>query len=186
MRPVGRPGESAAPPTGKARLVEIGRVVSRHGVRGEVRVLPHNPGSTLLLDLPSVLLAGPGSSLAERRVRTARRHKRFVLLALDGVDTADAAAGLVGRTVCVPRERLPAVEPGQFYHVDLIGSRVVTEAGEEIGRVREIVATGSNDVCVVDGPQGEHLIPLVADVVLRLDAEAREIVVRVLPGLLDR
>jgi 16S rRNA processing protein RimM len=186
MRPVGRSAQSVTQSHRSSRLVEIGRVVNRHGVGGEVRVLPYNPDSTLLLDLPSVLLAGPGSALAEHRVRTARRHKRFVLLRIDGIETASAAEGLIGQTVWVPREQLPQVESGEFYHADLIGCRVVAETGEEIGPVREVLATAGNDVCIVDGAGGEHLIPLIDDVVVRLDVEAREILIRVIPGLLDR
>jgi 16S rRNA processing protein RimM len=185
MRPVGRRPESAAQPVGKARLVEIGRVANRHGVRGELRVLPYNPESHILLDLPSVLLGDPDSPLGEHAIEAARRHKRFVLLRLAGIDTADAAESLIGKVVFVPRERLPPVEPREVYHADLIGCRIVTETGEELGRVREMIATGSNDVCVVDGRRGEHLIPLIDDVVIKLDPGSGEIVVRVLPGLLD-
>jgi 16S rRNA processing protein RimM len=166
-------------------MLELGRIVNRHGIRGEVRLLPHNPDSAAVAALAAVTLVRPDESIDERRVLAARRHKQFMLLQLDGVATADAADALIGCRVVVPRDALPPPGPAAAYHVDLIGCRVSTTAGEALGTVRELIVTGSNDVCVVRGAGREYLIPLVADVIASLDAEGRAIVVHPLPGLLD-
>lgn len=167
------------------RLVEIGRIVSCHGVRGEVRVLPYNPDSTLLHSLKVLHLRAPDHTRADYGVVGSRPHKRFVLIRLDGVHTKEDAEALVGRTVHIARELLPQVGPDQVYHTDLVGCVVSTESGEGLGQVSEIITTGSNDVCVVVGNGREYLIPLIQDVVLSLDVETREMVIRPLPGLLD-
>jgi len=118
-------------------------------------------------------------------VLAGRRHKRFALLRLEGVETANDAEALIGRGVAVLRTQLPPPGPAALYHVDLIGCAVHTTAGEPLGTVEELIVTGSNDVCVVRGLGREVLIPLVADVIATLDTAARTIIVHPIPGLLD-
>jgi len=101
------------------------------------------------------------------------------------VTTANDAEALIGSTVAVPRAQLPPMAPEAVYHIDLIGCAVRTTTGEELGTVAEMIVTGSNDVCVVRSATRECLIPLIADVIDRLDVPARMIVVRPVPGLLD-
>jgi len=166
-------------------LIQIGRIVNRHGVRGELRILPHNPSSTALDLLPEVVLEDAEGACETRRVLSARRHKRFILVHLANVGTANEAEALIGRTVSARREDLPSLDAGEIYFHDLIGCVVHTEAGENLGRVEEVFDTGSNQVCVVRQGATEHLIPLVADVVAELSVEERRIVIHALPGLLD-
>jgi 16S rRNA processing protein RimM len=174
------PGQVTTP------LIQIGRIVNRHGVRGELRILPHNPNSTALDLLPEVVIETAAGASEIRRVLSARRHKRFVLVHLEDVGTANEAESLIGRTVSVRREDLPPPDAGEVYCHDLIGCAVCTEGGEDLGCVEEMLETGSNHVCVVRQGATEHLIPLVADVVVELSVEQRRIVIRPLPGLLDR
>jgi 16S rRNA processing protein RimM len=71
------------------------------------------------------------------------------------------------------------------YHADLLGCAVVTTDGTALGTVREMLVTGSNDVCVVRDDGREVLVPLVADVIAQIDVAGRRLVVHPLPGLLD-
>lgn len=184
MQPAGR-SPDLAEESPRSRQVELGPIVGCHGVRGEVRVFLHNPDSALVQNLRSVQLSDRDHTVVEYRVRAARPHKRFVLLQLDGVETRSDAEALVGRCVIVPREALPPPGPEEFYHADLVGCEVRTEAGKRLGRVSRMIVTGSNDVCVVSDRGREILIPLIEDVIVSLDIESAEIVVRLLPGLLD-
>lgn len=172
-------------PAGSTALVELGAIVNRHGIRGEVRLLPHNPDSELAPRLRELVLMHPDGRREPLRVRAARPHKRFVLLQLEGIDTADAAEALVGSTVAVPRALLPPAGADAAYHADLLGCAVETTAGEPLGTVAEMLVTGSNDVCVVRAGAREVLVPMIADVIAELDVAHRRIVVRPLPGLLD-
>jgi 16S rRNA processing protein RimM len=167
------------------RLIEIGRLVKLHGVRGELRMLPYNPHSTLATDLPTLLVRTAQGVVRELSVSEARPHKRFLLLRFEGIDDADRAVALVGSEVCVRPEQLPPPGPGEAYHIDLIGCSVETEEGKQLGEVIDIVVTGSNDVCVVHDGDHEVLIPLIDDVIVRMDTDAAKIVIRPLPGLLD-
>jgi 16S rRNA processing protein RimM len=183
----GRVENAALRSSGPARrgLIELGRIVNLHGVRGEVRVLPYNPDSDLLQRVRSVILSAPNATQEQHAIVGARPHKRFVLLRLRGIDSASDAERLIGRAVCIPAADLPAPGPGEHYHHDLIGCAVRTDRGEDVGVVEEMMAMASNDVCVVRGRGREHLIPLVADVVAEIDVAARVIVIHPIPGLLD-
>jgi len=186
MMPTGRPPASAARSTRTpAELVELGRIVNRHGIRGELRVHLHNPDSAAVFECAAVVLTRPDGTHERLRVLAGRRHKQFALLRLDGVATANDAEALIGCGVAVPRAALAPAGPAAAYHVDLIGCSVRTTGGEPLGTVCELIVTGSNDVCVVRGTGREFLIPLVADVIAALDVAARSIVVHPVPGLLD-
>jgi 16S rRNA processing protein RimM len=111
-----------------------------------------------------------------------------VLLAqFEGIDTADAADALVGSTVSVARNELPSLAPAEVYYIELIGCPVVTDSGTPLGTVTRVFSTGSNDVCEVRDDSHEHLIPLIEDVVVRLQVTPPEriLVIRPIPGLLD-
>lgn len=184
MEPTDRPQRPADPPARDEPLVELGPIVNRHGLRGEVRLLLHNPDSEAADAAATLVLIWPDGRHERRRVLGARRHKRFVLLQLEGVADADAAEALVGCTVAVPRAALPPAGSDAVYHADLIGCAVVTTAGEALGTVRAMLVTGSNDVCVVRDDAREVLVPMVADVIVQIDVAGRRLVVHPLPGLL--
>lgn len=184
MEPTDRPPRPANPPASDQPLVELGPIVNRHGIRGEVRLLLHNPDSDAALVAATLVLIWPDGRHEHRRVRGARRHKRFVLLLMEDVAGADAAEALIGCTVAVPRAALPPPDGDAVYHADLIGCAVVTTAGEALGTVREMLVTGSNDVCVVRDEAREVLVPMVADVIAQIDVAGRRLVVHPLPGLL--
>jgi len=165
-------------------LLEVGRIVNRHGVRGEVRVRLHNPDSEVFSGLERIALIAPDGTVDWREIDGARPHKGMFLVRFAAVSTADDAAALIGCAVAVEREKLPAPRQGEVYQHDLMGCPVRTESGEELGVVEGFIATGSNDVCVVGGRGREYLIPLIDDVIVAL-RPGDAIVVRPLPGLLD-
>lgn len=165
-----------------ADLVDMGKLVRRHGVRGEIRLLPYNPDSPALYSVDEIALRDGSGPVQWVRICGRRPHKSFLLLRFEGVDTAEKADELIGRTALLRRDQLPELDDGEIYHCDLIGRTVVTEAGDRLGVVREILPTGSNDVLIVDGEGREYLIPWIDDIVIDT---ADEIVVRPIPGLLD-
>ena len=165
----------------------VGRVSRPHGVRGELRVV-------LLTDYPGRLgqhayfyLASPDSPEIVRRypVEKLRRHKEVLLLKLGGCDDRNGAEELRGQLVQIPTEEAVPLEEGEYYDFQLIGVKVEAESGESLGQVVEVLKTGANDVYIVRGSWGEVLLPAVKDVVLKLDIEARQMVVNLLPGLLE-
>lgn len=167
------------------KLIALGEIVNVHATHGELRVRLFNPASTILNGSADVVLRR-GDDLQRRTVVATRPHKNLLLLRLEGCDSMTAAQALIGCEVCIPEADLPPTEPDEVYHYQLMGMRVVTTSGEDIGVVSEVLVTPGNDVCVVRADAGEHLIPMIADVVKHIDRERRRLVIDPLPGLLDR
>ncbi len=166
--------------------VTVAKILAPQGVRGEVRVLP-------LTDFPErfqkrkELWLGPPQ---DRRVRleSARAHGRVWLLKLAGIDDRNAAESLRGLELQVDEEALEPLEEGRFYVHHLVGLPVVTADGSEVGRLRDILQTGANDVFVIrrDGASGpkEYLIPAMKEF-LEVDLAGGKIVLRPIPGMIE-
>ena len=160
-------------------MAVVGRVLGSHCVHGEVRAqvlteLPHrfDPGETLYLQ---------GESFS---IRSSSRSKGdTVILKLEGIDGPAAARKLTGQELLAPPEDSPDLPDGEYFHYQLIGMQVFTEAGEDLGQIMEIIITGSNDVYVVSGPTGEVLLPAISQVVLGVDTEQGVMRVRLMEGL---
>lgn len=166
-------------------LVRVGKVARPHGLRGAVRVALDHPGSDTLEVVARVFLERDGMP-REYRVRAAVRAGRAAIrVELEGVTTCTAAEALRDATVLVAEEELPAPRADEFYDFRAIGCEVITMDGRRLGVVAEIFPTGANDVLVVRDGAREVLIPVIADVVKRLDFAARRIAIDPIPGLLD-
>jgi len=85
----------------------------------------------------------------------------------------------------VPEEEAIPLEEGEYFLHQLLGLAAVTEDGRPLGRLTEVLETGANNVFVIDGPDGQHLVPDIPDVVLAVDVATGRIVIRPMPGLLD-
>jgi 16S rRNA processing protein RimM len=157
-------------------IVVMGRITGIFGVRGWVRVFSHTVPRSNILDYPRWLLGRAGSweghKLSEGRV-----HGKAILAKLEDCSDRDQAAGLMGYDIGVPRAEMPDLPPDEFYWADLQGLRVQTLDGIELGRIASLVATGANDVMVVQGER-ERLIPFLwASVVREVDLRAGLVVV---------
>jgi 16S rRNA processing protein RimM len=149
----------------------LGHVVRPHGVHGEVRVAWYAVAWEPFRTVATVWLGTPGEPLQPFRVEHGRPQGRAVVLKLAGIETPEAAAGLVGRAVAIPRQTAPPPPEGTFYHYDILGLTVV--AGERsLGSVREILETPAHDVYVVEGPGGEWLLPATRAHIRRVDLVA--------------
>jgi 16S rRNA processing protein RimM len=89
----------------------------------------------------------------------------------------------VGQWLTAPPETSPQLPEGEYFHYQILGLRVITEEGEELGEVMEIIETGSNDVYVVSGEKGELLVPAISQVVREIDLNSQVMTVSLLEGL---
>ena len=136
--------------------------------------VPHrfNVGQTLHVRGTSYLISSSGRA----------SHRQFILK-FSGIDTLAGARGLLGGWMTVPRESAPALPEGGYFHFQLLGLQVFTKEGERLGRVCEILETGSNDVYVVSNDGGELLLPALADVIREIDLAHGVMVVDLPDGL---
>jgi 16S rRNA processing protein RimM len=167
-------------------LVVIGQVTRPHGVRGELRVAPLTDDPRRFARVRECVLWDAARDRRDGyRVTAARMHGDAVLLSLAGCDSPEAARGLVGRLVALPRgDALPLPE-GRFYAWQLEGCRVTTDDGHEVGTVARIESAGPQELWVVRDGEREHLIPAVPEIVAEVDLTARRVVIRPPQGLLE-
>jgi 16S rRNA processing protein RimM len=113
-----------------------------------------------------------------------RWNKRNILLKLSGVADRTQAEQLRGQLVQVPVEEAMPLPEGSYYMYQLLGLQVITTEGETLGPIVNILETGANDVYVVDRQGKELLLPAIADVVQSVDLAKRQMIIRIMDGLI--
>jgi 16S rRNA processing protein RimM len=167
------------------RYVPVAEIARPHGVVGELRLKLYNEGSDLLARRPPIRLRLPDGAERDARIEGARPMNKGLLVRLAGVADRDAAEALRGALVCVPRDAFPPLDEGEFYACDLPGARVVTSAGEEVGRVERLESYPTCDTLVVAREGGERLeIPLTEAFVASVDVERQTVEIVTLEGLI--
>jgi len=147
----------------------MGHVTAPFGVQGWIKVHPYTETSRALTGYATWWLGKNGAYTAFE-VQEAKVHGGEVVAKLPGIDDRDAAFGLRGMEVAVPRAALPKPGRNEYYWSDLIGLNVVNTEGVAFGTVSSVLATGANDVLVVHGDQ-ERLIPFLKHVIRKVDLE---------------
>ena len=160
----------------------IGKITKPHGVRGELRVMPHTDIPERFTWLDSVFVGDTTSLPIE--VESARLNKDMVLLKLVGVDSREAADELRNKLLYVSEEDAIPLEEDEYFLFELEGMEVVTEDGRILGELVEIIETKANNVFVVHGDAGEVLLPDTEEVIQEIDFENGRIQVHLIPGLL--
>lgn len=170
---------SQARPAAEEKLI-VGKISGVYGVKGWVKVHSNtDPREGITRYNPWYIQRGSHGKgeWREIRVQHGRCQAKTVIAKLEGVDDRDAAMQLIGATIAIRRDQLPALGKDEFYWRDLIGLRVINKEGVELGSVRRLMETGANDVLVVssgehDAGQREHLIPWIpGQAVLDVDLE---------------
>ena len=158
------------------RWIALGVVTGTHGLRGGLKVRQHNPDSDLLFDLPEIALRVDGALRVEA-LSEVRATGKGLLVQLKSVASIEQAAELRGAELCLPRQWLPPLAPGEFYHVDLEGLTVVTPDGESVGRAEHVQEYPAASVLRVRGAEGVWEVPLREPYLVEVDlAQGRVIV----------
>jgi 16S rRNA processing protein RimM len=170
-----------------AGCIAVGHIIGVHGLRGEVKV-------ELYTDFPERFVPGAvlmvGEELAEETIEQVREHKSNLLIKFAGCKSRTDAEALRNRWLFVDEADAAQLEEGAYWIHDIIGLEVFTEQGAAVGRITDVLATGSNDVYVV-APTGafnrgrEVLLPALDDVILTVALDQGRMVVRLPDGLLD-
>jgi len=168
-----------------ARLVALGRVVSTHGVRGELRLLPYAfPCQTLRQGLTVWVQGknGPGGFYA---IASVRSHEPVLLVKLQGIDTLTRARELRDAVVSVEEHLLAPLRDSEFYYHQVIGLKVCTLAGKQVGTITQAFFSGGHDVWVVRQGKEEYLIPVTEEIVRTIDIPGKRVIIEPLEGLLE-
>jgi 16S rRNA processing protein RimM len=165
------------------RWVALAEVARPHGVRGELRLKLFNAESDVLLDVDEVLVRLADGKEHEVSIDQARRADKTILLKLHSVDDRDRADELRGAMICVPREKLPPLEDGEFYACDVEGAEVRLQ-NARIGTVERLVEYPTMHVLAVKKDDGAVVeVPLNPGYVEQIDTEARVVVLSTIEDL---
>ncbi len=145
----------------------IGRIVTPHGVRGDLRVLPDIEHPEIFKTLKTLFI---GDKLY--KIISARPHKHIYILRAEGVNDRNMAETLVNQVVKTNISDLPELKQGEYYYFQLLRLSVVSDEGKLLGRIKEIIETGANDVYTVADEEGKEIyLPAIPSCILSVDME---------------
>lgn len=161
--------------------INIGKIVNVVGLKGEVKVYNYSDSIDAYVDTPEIYLE---DKLV--KVEKVRLQKNMVVLKLEGINDRDAAEKARGKNIYITEDDLPELPEGEFYIRDLIGMGVFEENGNKIGEVTDVIQNSAQDIFEIETEENKKvLIPRVDEFILDIDAQKREIKVRLIEGLLD-
>ncbi len=164
---------------------QVGVITSTHGIAGEVKVYPTTDDIRRFQKLKHVIL-DTGKGERTLTVVNARFSKQMVILKFAEFSNINEVEPFRGKSLYVLREDAVPLEADEYFIADLIGMRVVTTEGKELGTLFDVMPTGANDVYLVQDEEGrELLLPAIRDCVRRVDLDSGMITVYEMPGLFD-
>ena len=176
------PSENQEPETETfdSDFITIGRIIAPWGVKGQVSVqietdFPQrfSPGAQVFIDGKPVTIVDVSW------------YRGRPLIKFNTIDCTEDARQLRGKSIEIPQSQLQPLPEDHYYHFQLIGLEVRTVGGEHLGKVREVLCGESNDTYVVQGTEGEILIPAIEDVVKSIDLEHQYMEIEPIAGLLE-
>jgi len=169
-------------PAGESVYLAIGFMRRPHGVAGEIIMDLHT-------DFPERIKSGRMVYVGENHeiftIGTVRVHGNGVLVKIKGFDSPETAGRVRNQWMYVKSSEVPALPEGKYYKHELIGLTVMTDEGEKLGVLNEVLETGANDVYTVIKEDGkEILLPAIPDVVLEVNMDDKVLKVHIIEGLL--
>ncbi|KMM38699.1 ribosome maturation factor RimM [Guptibacillus hwajinpoensis] len=167
--------------------LNVGKIVNTHGVRGEVRVISRTDFPEERYEIGNKLYLFKDDEPVALTVSSHRKHKQFNLLTFEGYHNINDVVHMKEGILKVKEDQGGKLGKEEFYYRDIIGLEVHTEDGEYLGKVKEILSPGANDVWVVQSVNGgkDLLLPYIEQVVKNVDLDNGRITVHLMEGLRD-
>lgn len=165
----------------KKEFLEAGKIVSTHGIRGEVKIMPYTDSPELLCEFGRLFY---GKSKDELVIERSRPAKNMVIAKIEGVSTVEDAEKLRNVMLYMHRDDLE-LDENTFFIQDLIGMEVRdADSGFVYGKITDVLQNGANDVYVIKSDR-EYLVPAIPDVIISTDVDGELMTIRPLDGLFD-
>lgn len=166
-------------------MAVVGRIARPHGIRGQVIVNPETdfPDERFRIGASFWIRSSRGDE--HLTIGSVRFQGGRPVVGFEGFARVEDVERLVGLELRVPEEELQALEPGLFYHHQLVGCMVETPDGAVVGEVSRVEGGIGGSRLVVDGQHGEILVPLAAEICVEIDVAAKRIRIEPPEGLLD-
>lgn len=164
-------------------LLQVGVITTTHGLRGEVKVFPTTDDASRFKKLKQVIL-DDGKEKRELEVASVRFFKNLVILKFKGIDDINDVEKYRKAGLYVTRENAVELKENEYFIADLIGLSAVSDEGEELGVITDVLTTGANDVYII-GQSGKPdlLVPAIMDCIKNVDLEEKKMLIHLLPGL---
>lgn len=169
-------------------MYNVGKIVNTQGIKGELKVLLQTdfPETRFQKGNKLILIDPDGKTEMTVEVEFGRLQKNVYIVKFVGFNDINVVEKYKGWMLKVPASALLELEDDQYYYHEIIGCSVITEDGLTLGTVTDILTPGANDVWVVTRPVGKPvLLPVIDDVVLKVDVAAKQILVYIMEGLID-
>lgn len=164
--------------------LQVGVITQTHGIKGEVKVFPTTDDAGRFKKLKSVTM-DTGRERLDMEIESVKFFKQYAILKFKGYDSINDIEKYKNAKLLVPRDKAVRLKKDEYFIADLIGMEVVTEEGEQFGKIRDVLVTGANDVYVVDREDGtEVLLPAIKECVKEIDMELGQVKVHIMDGLL--
>jgi 16S rRNA processing protein RimM len=168
------------------KLFTIGKIVNTHGIRGELKILSEtdfperfDPGSELVI-------VDQQDKRTPVKIQSSRLHKNMYIVKFEKYDNINDVEKYKGSLLKIEAKYQEPLDEGEYYYHQIIGCKVITEEGQELGLISEILTPGANDVWVVSLPKGKQLLlPVIDEVVLDVDVQAKTVRIHLMEGLLE-
>lgn len=154
------------------KFITIGEIINTHGVHGELKILPMTDDLKRFRKLKKVYIDGE-----EKIISWCKLQADKAILKIEGIDTMYDAIKYKTKLLKVSREDAVKLPEGRYYEADIIDCTVEDENGAYLGKINEIIHTGSNDVYWIKG-ENELLIPALKSVVTKMDVENRKVIIK--------
>ncbi|MBP3379916.1 MAG: 16S rRNA processing protein RimM [Ruminococcus sp.] len=166
----------------KKEFLEAGKIVSTHGIRGEVKIMPYTDSPELLCEFDRLFY---GRNKDELVIERSRPAKNMVIAKIEGVNTVEEAEKLRNTMLYMHRDDLE-LDENTFFIQDLIGMEVRDADTDFVyGKITDVLQNGANDVYVIKGNR-EYLVPAIPDVIISTDIDGELMTIRPLEGLFDQ
>lgn len=164
--------------------LQVGVITQTHGIRGEVKVFPTTDDANRFKKLKEVIL-DTGRERLSMEIEGVKFFKQFVILKFKGYDSINDVEKYRQGKLLVTRDKAVRLKKDEYFVADMIGMQVVTDTGEVFGVLKEVLATGANDVYVVSRENApEALLPAIKECIKNIDMESRVMEIHVMDGLL--
>jgi 16S rRNA processing protein RimM len=154
----------------------VGKFTGVYGIKGWLKVFSYTDPLENILGYKPWLFNQQGQ-WRELPFLQGKRHGKGLVVQIAGFENPETARALVGTEIAITSDRLPKLAKNEYYWSDLVGLTVINQTGITLGQVKEILATGANDVLVVQGEK-RHLVPFLMDhTIVAINLEKQHILV---------
>ena len=146
------------------KKVVIGKISAPHGVRGEVRIVPLTDFPERFENLKTVFLEDD----SKMELESVKFSNKFIIAKFKNINNRNDIEIFNGKLLMLNRSDIPSLPEGEYYNFDIIGLEVIDDKGSKLGKITEVLKTGSNDVYVVEGKK-QILVPALKKVVKEIN-----------------